>query len=105
MRYERIIANTLIRIAIDGLLAHGERLRDDNETELRSSSLAFLRQRKAVQHSSTADASSASSGSIGNLGGWSSGPEQGEPLMLRQAAMPHCDSSRRSCPDMESPTL
>jgi len=48
VREERITANTLIRIGIDGLLAHGEHLRGDNEAELLASWLEFLGQRKAA---------------------------------------------------------
>lgn len=46
---ERITANTLIRIAIDGLVAHGSRLHGDTEEELLASWLEFLGGRKAVQ--------------------------------------------------------
>jgi hypothetical protein len=46
---ERITANTLIRIAIDGLLAHGSRLHGDTEPQLLASWLEFLGDRKAVR--------------------------------------------------------
>ena len=44
----RITANTLIRVAIDGLVAHGGRLHGDTEEELLASWLAFLDERKAA---------------------------------------------------------
>lgn len=47
VRAERITANTLIRIAIDGLLAHAGRLHGDTEAELRAAWLDFLNERKA----------------------------------------------------------
>jgi hypothetical protein len=40
VKAERITANTLIRVAIDGLLAHAEHLVGDNEEELRASLFA-----------------------------------------------------------------
>lgn len=46
---ERITSNTLIRVAIDGLLAHSGRLHGDTEEQLLSSWLDFLDERKAVQ--------------------------------------------------------
>lgn len=46
VRVERITANTLIRVAIDGLLAHAGRLHGDTETELRAAWLEFLDERK-----------------------------------------------------------
>lgn len=49
VREERITANTLIRIAIDGLLAHGEHLNGDTEAELLASWLGFLNDRKTGQ--------------------------------------------------------
>lgn len=48
-KVERITSNTLIRIAIDGLLEHGDRLEGDNEGELLASWLEFLDQRKAAR--------------------------------------------------------
>lgn len=45
---ERITANTLIRVAIDGLLGHGGRLHGDNEDQLLASWSEFLGQRKAA---------------------------------------------------------
>lgn len=45
---ERITANTLIRVAIDGLLTHGGRLQGDNEVQLLASWLEFLDDRKAA---------------------------------------------------------
>jgi hypothetical protein len=39
---ERITANTLIRVAIDGVLEYADRLHGDDEEELRASWLAFL---------------------------------------------------------------
>jgi hypothetical protein len=49
VRAERITANTLIRVAIDGLLAHSGRLHGDNEAELLASWLEFLGERKAAR--------------------------------------------------------
>lgn len=46
---ERITANTLIRVAIDGLIAHGGRLYGDTEAQLLASWLEFLGERRAVQ--------------------------------------------------------
>lgn len=46
---ERITANTLIRVAIDGLVAHGGRLYGDTEEQLLASWLEFLGERKAAQ--------------------------------------------------------
>lgn len=46
---ERITANTLIRVAIDGLLAHGGRLHGDTEKQLLTGWLDFLEERKATQ--------------------------------------------------------
>lgn len=43
---ERITANTLIRIAIDGLVAHEVRLHGDTEEQLLASWLEFLDERK-----------------------------------------------------------
>ena len=45
---ERITANTLIRVAIDGLVAHGGRLHGDTEEQLLGSWLEFLGERKAA---------------------------------------------------------
>ncbi|MBS2966016.1 hypothetical protein KGA66_23430 [Actinocrinis puniceicyclus] len=45
---ERITANTLIRVAIDGLVAHGGRLHGDTEEQLMASWLEFLGERKAA---------------------------------------------------------
>lgn len=45
---ERITANTLIRVAIDGLVAHGGRLHGDTEEQLLASWLEFLDERKAA---------------------------------------------------------
>lgn len=39
---ERITANTVLRVAIDGVVAHGDRLHGDNEDQLRESWLEFL---------------------------------------------------------------
>lgn len=44
VRSERITANTLIRVAIDGLLRDSDRLHGDNEAELRASWYAYLDQ-------------------------------------------------------------
>ena len=49
IKAERITANTLIRVAIDGLLAHRGRLHGDSEEELLASWLEFLEERKAAQ--------------------------------------------------------
>jgi hypothetical protein len=46
---ERITANTLIRVAIDGLLEHGGRLRGDTEEQLLASWAEFLGERRAAQ--------------------------------------------------------
>jgi hypothetical protein len=46
---ERITANTLIRVAIDGLITHGGRLHGDTEEQLLASWLEFLGHRKADQ--------------------------------------------------------
>ena len=46
---ERITANTLIRVAIDGLIAHGGRLHGDTEEQLLASWLEFLGERRAAQ--------------------------------------------------------
>ena len=46
---ERITANTLIRVAIDGLVAHGARLQGDTEAQLMASWLEFLGDRKTTQ--------------------------------------------------------
>jgi hypothetical protein len=48
VRGERITANTLIRIAIDGLVVHGDRLQGDNEKQLLESWLAYLDERSAA---------------------------------------------------------
>jgi hypothetical protein len=45
---ERITANTLIRVAIDGVLEYADRLRGDDEEELRASWLEFLSEQAAV---------------------------------------------------------
>lgn len=42
---ERITANTLIRVALDGVIAYSDRLHGDNEDELRGSWLEFLASR------------------------------------------------------------
>lgn len=42
-RSERITANTLIRVAVDALLAHPDWLSGDNEAELRANFLAHIR--------------------------------------------------------------
>jgi hypothetical protein len=47
VRGERITANTLIRIAIDGLVEHSGRLQGDNETQLRTAWLDFLANRSS----------------------------------------------------------
>ena len=39
---ERITANTLLRVAIDGLVEHGDRLHGDNEVQLLASWREFL---------------------------------------------------------------
>ncbi len=49
VKRERITANTVIRVAIDGLLAHGARLSGDTEEQLLASWLEFLGERKAAQ--------------------------------------------------------
>lgn len=46
---ERITANTLIRVAIDGLVAHSSRLQGDTEEQLLASWLEFLGERKAAR--------------------------------------------------------
>ena len=46
VRSERITANTLIRVAIDGLLRDSDRLSGDTEAELRASWYAYLDQAK-----------------------------------------------------------
>lgn len=48
VRGERITSNTLIRVAIDGLVMHGGRLHGDNEEQLLASWLEFLGERKAA---------------------------------------------------------
>lgn len=45
---ERITANTLLRVAIDGLVTHGNRLHGDNEAQLLASWLEFLDERTAA---------------------------------------------------------
>ena len=40
---ERITANTLLRVAIDGVIEHGDRLHGDNEIQLLASWREFLR--------------------------------------------------------------
>lgn len=45
---ERITANTLIRVAIDGIVPHGERLHGDNEEQLLESWRGFLEQAAAI---------------------------------------------------------
>ena len=49
VKVERITSNTLIRVAIDGLLAHEGRLHGDTEEQLLASWLEFLGERRAVQ--------------------------------------------------------
>lgn len=49
VRGERITSNTLIRVAIDGVLAHSGRLHGDTEEQLLASWLEFLNERKAAQ--------------------------------------------------------
>ena len=49
VKVERITSNTLIRVAIDGLLAHEGRLHGDTEEQLLASWLEFLGEREAVQ--------------------------------------------------------
>ena len=49
VKAERITSNTLIRVAIDGLLTHEGRLHGDTEEQLLASWLEFLSERKAVQ--------------------------------------------------------
>lgn len=46
---ERITANTLIRVAIDGLIEHGGWLHGDNEQQLLASWLEFLSQGRAAR--------------------------------------------------------
>ena len=46
---ERITANTLIRVAIDGIVPHGDQLQGDNEDQLRTSWLEFLEQATALR--------------------------------------------------------
>ncbi|MGR3939071.1 hypothetical protein [Streptomyces sp. BRA346] len=41
---ERITANTVIRVAVDVILAHRERLVGDTEKELRSNLLAYIKE-------------------------------------------------------------
>lgn len=48
VKVERITSNTLIRVAIDGLLVHGGRLHGDTEEQLLASWLEFLGERKAA---------------------------------------------------------
>jgi hypothetical protein len=48
VRGERITANTLIRVALDGLIEHSDRLYGDNEEELHASWLEFLSEQAAV---------------------------------------------------------
>ena len=48
VRGERITANTLIRVALDGFIEHADRLYGDNEEELRVSWLEFLSRQTAV---------------------------------------------------------
>jgi hypothetical protein len=52
---ERITANTVIRVAIDGVIEHADRLRGDNEEELRASWLEFLSRRVAIATSDEAE--------------------------------------------------
>ena len=49
VKAERITSNTLIRVAIDGLLAHDGRLQGDSEEQLLASWLEFLGERKAAR--------------------------------------------------------
>jgi hypothetical protein len=49
VKVERITSNTLIRVAIDGLLEHGGRLHGDTEEQLLASWLEFLAERKAAR--------------------------------------------------------
>lgn len=48
-KVERITSNTLIRVAIDGLLMHSSRLQGDTEEQLLASWLEFLEGREATQ--------------------------------------------------------
>ena len=48
-RGNRITSNTLIRVAITGLLAHESRLQGNDEDELLASWLEFLQEREAGQ--------------------------------------------------------
>jgi hypothetical protein len=49
VKAERITSNTLIRVAIDGLLEHGNHLHGDTEEQLLTSWLEFLGERKAAR--------------------------------------------------------
>lgn len=49
VKVERITSNTLIRVAIDGLLEHGGRLHGDCEEQLLASWLEFLAERKVAR--------------------------------------------------------
>ena len=47
-RGARITANTLIRVALDGVIEYADRLHGDNEAELRASWFEFLGRQAAV---------------------------------------------------------
>ena len=48
VRGERITANTLIRVALDGVIEYADRLHGDNEAELRASWFEFLSKQAAA---------------------------------------------------------
>lgn len=48
VRGERITANTLIRVALDGVIEYADRLHGDNEEQLRASWFEFLSRQAAA---------------------------------------------------------
>jgi hypothetical protein len=61
-RGRRITSNTLIRVAISGLLAHESRLQGNDEDELLTSWLEFLNEREAGPDEAKADPEEDSTG-------------------------------------------
>ncbi|MBR7827582.1 hypothetical protein KDK95_14785 [Actinospica sp. MGRD01-02] len=49
-KVERITSNTLIRVAVDGMLRHRGRLHGDTEEQLLASWLLFLEEREMTQN-------------------------------------------------------
>lgn len=87
-KVERITENTLIRLAIDLLLAHSDQLRGSTEDELRKSVTAALRNSRTHEppHSATAD------------------PPASGPTGLRLCGSVEAGESRAEVPDPAGPS-